>query len=362
MEQIGLRNNVLKLFVSYINNRKQVVQIHNSLSDLKEIDFGVAQGSKLGPLLFLIYINDLFEIKLNGSLQLYADDSSVTYVTNNVTALHKLISEDLISISNWFKDNLLVLNGSKTKILFFNDFRIDLKNFPNLFINDSKISIVSEMKYLGLIIDSNLTWNNHINSLIKKLSPYVGVFRRISFLCGNDVKKILYYSFFYSNITYLLTVWSGTKKENISKLKIIQNKCIRNLFFNQYRVGNISTNDLFNEHNILEFENIINLEMCINFYKIHKKYLKCDINLELNSNYHNYATRQSHKVHKIKNKNKYGVFSFVNRGISTFNVIPSPIKKAKNVNQFKKKIKSLLYNKQLSNLINMKPKRKFHSK
>lgn len=189
LEQLGVRGEVLKLFDSYINNREQVVQINSTLSDLNKTEFGVAQGSKLGPLLFLIYINDLFDVKLNGNLQLYADDSSITYISDNLVSLHKMITEDMYTISDWFKRNLLVLHAGKTKMLIFNENRKEFQKFPPVYLNNSEISIVNEIKYLGLYIDSKLNWNSRIDFLIKKFSSYVGVFRRISFICGDSVKK-----------------------------------------------------------------------------------------------------------------------------------------------------------------------------
>lgn len=134
----------------------------------------------------------------------------------------------------------MVLNAEKSNILFNNSKRKEIANFPDIHLNNTKIEKTNEIKYLGLTIDRDLTWNSHLNSIMKKVSPIVCVFRRISFVCSDRVKLMLYYAFFYSNIIYLLTIWSGTKLENIKKIKTLQNKCVRNLFYNKYKIGNIS--------------------------------------------------------------------------------------------------------------------------
>lgn len=113
LEQFGIRGKSLDIFDSYINNRKQFVQINNSKSVNKLTKFGIAQGSKLGPLLFIIFMSDLLRVKLNGHLQLHADYSSITYIADTYESLYKMINADLCKISDWFKNNLLVLHGDK---------------------------------------------------------------------------------------------------------------------------------------------------------------------------------------------------------------------------------------------------------
>ena len=92
--------------------------INNAASNFEKTNFGVAQGSKLGPLLFIIYMNDIFNLKINGNLQLYADDSSITYIADNINSMHEMIVEDTDKITSWFRNNSLVLHADKTKILF----------------------------------------------------------------------------------------------------------------------------------------------------------------------------------------------------------------------------------------------------
>lgn len=103
----------------------------------------------------------------------------------------------------------------KTTILFYNSHKNVIANFPDVYLNNSKIERVNEFKYLGLVIDTNLNWKSHIDLTIKKVRPYVGIFRKIAFYCGDNVKKSMYYSFFHSHISYLLSVWSGTSQGDI---------------------------------------------------------------------------------------------------------------------------------------------------
>lgn len=322
LEQLGIRGKSLNIFESYINDREQFVQIKDYKSTIKCTKFGVAQGLKLGPLLFLVFINDFLRVELNGQLQLYADDSSVTYIANNYAEIYDIINEDLPKIAEWFKNNLLVLHADKSKISYYNP---NDNEVSDIILNGCKIEQVNETKYVGLIIDSNLNWNSHIDNLMKKIRPYVGVFRRISFLC-DKVKKMMYYSYFNSNSIYLLSVGSGTKNENIDKLEKLQNECLRNLFHNKYKIGNIITDDLYKEYDIIKFKNMIDLDLKVNFHKIINNFLKADIDIEKNNNFHEHETRQAKNLRKIKSKNSWGKLSITNRGINADNSIPSPIK------------------------------------
>lgn len=161
---------------------------------------------------------------------------------------------------------------------------------------------------------------------------------------------MLYYSYIHSNLTYLLTIWSGTKKENIQRIQIMQNKCMRNLFYNKYRVGNISTKQIYKENDIMEFEHMINFEMLVNFHKMKNNQMKGNINFELNEDIHQHNTRQSKQIRKIKTKNNFGKFSIYNRGVHLYNNLPSPQKNEKKITKFKNTIRKELLLKQFENV------------
>lgn len=195
-----------------------------------------------------------------------------------------------------------------------------------------------EIKYLGLTIDSNLNWNSQIDNIIKKIKPYIGVFKRITQICNDHVKKLLYYSFVHSNLIYMITIWNGTKEENLKRIEIFQNKAIRNLFYNRYNQKNIKTGDLYNEYKIIKYRNLIESELKINFHKICNGILRAKIDIQYNNEIHCHNTKQSKKARKIKNKNNWGKKSIINRFIGAYNQIKTPIKKLRKT-IFKNKIK-----------------------
>lgn len=227
MERLGIRGLAKDIFSSYLNDRGQTVNIGCDFSKIKEMDYNVPQGSCLGPLLFLIYINDILDLKLNGKTQLYADDAAITWVVNDLEELYDQINKDLDKITKWFEKffflkNTLIVNIEKTNLLIYNSKRGTYTEFPEISTNGQKISRVECVRYLSLLIDSNLNWERQIEKMIKIINPYMAIFRRIAPTCGDDIKRMLYFSFVQSNLTYLMPIWCSTKNENIQKLRILQ--------------------------------------------------------------------------------------------------------------------------------------------
>ena len=168
MNTYGIRGNVLNWFSSYLRNRKQTVIYNNHESDYKEIKCGIPQGSILGPLLFLIYINDLTNASKMFNSILFADDTSLFHAGKNPDNIVKEINDEIPNIISWLNANKLSLNLEKTNFILFSP-----KNAPklntDLLINNTKITEVNQTKFLGVIIDNNLNWSAHIRYKIKLL-------------------------------------------------------------------------------------------------------------------------------------------------------------------------------------------------
>ncbi|KAL0860028.1 hypothetical protein ABMA27_010343 [Loxostege sticticalis] len=158
LRDIGIEGNAHKILESYLTARSQVVEIPNFQSSPAAVTFGVPQGSILGPLLFLIYINGISNLELKGDLSLYADDTCLFYFGSEIDSIIQDAQSDLDLLDNWFQYNLLTINVAKTHYVIFSAKNKDIPDFEPLKINDITISKSESEKYLGLVLDNRLTW------------------------------------------------------------------------------------------------------------------------------------------------------------------------------------------------------------
>ena len=162
LEHYGIRGILLQWFKSYLMDRKQYVYFNGESSDLKPITCGVPQGSVLGPLIFLIYINDLPNISNKLKFFLFADDTNIYFESDNLFKLEMVINTELKKLNLWLNINRLSLNISKTNFLTFHPYNKPLKHHITLKINKKAIIEKNHIKYLGIIIDFHLNWKQHI--------------------------------------------------------------------------------------------------------------------------------------------------------------------------------------------------------
>ena len=183
----GIRGNVYKLFESYLTSRTQFVKVDDAFSDFVEMKFGVPQGSILGPLLFLIFINDLPE-STNFFIKLFADDTFLCAQKKNFKALENEVNTELAKVSDWLVANKLTLNIKKSKCMIFSNKKKD-RHELSVKINNKPLEKCSYYKYLGNIIDEKLNWGKHVEYVCKKVSKACGALAKIRHCASFDLLK-----------------------------------------------------------------------------------------------------------------------------------------------------------------------------
>ena len=202
LEHYGIIDTALAWFRSYLSNRRQLVSINGFSSSLCDITCGVPQGSVLGPLLFLIYINDLPNATSMLSFYLFADDTNIYFEADDLNTLTKTINKELSKVKLWLDCNKLALNIDKTSFVLFHSPRKKLPDPINIKFGRKNISRSNYVKFLGILLDEHLTWKYHITELHKKLARTSGIFFKIRHYIPLQPLISLYNSLFSSFLCY----------------------------------------------------------------------------------------------------------------------------------------------------------------
>lgn len=264
LQKYGFRGTILHWFSSYLSNRNQRVRIGDSLSSPQNISSGVPQGSTLGPLLFLIYVNELLEIKISGRIFSFADDTSVLFTAKTKHELLDKIKKDLKSLTSWFYDHKLYVNLEKTKLLNFGRQKLDLTNElkfhsqPNCPItcNCPFLDQVSQIKYLGVILDQNLNWGPHSEFLQKKIRKLNFTFYHLSKLLTRKHLLRTYRVLYEPVLRYGIIHWGHSPKKYTDPIKVLHKFSIRILAGLSKRD---STTQHFEKLDILNFDQTFKL-------------------------------------------------------------------------------------------------------
>ena len=294
LDHYGIRGTALKWFEDYLHCRTQFVTYNGYKSNQLNVTCGVPQGSILGPLLFLIYINDLPNAAPSLFSILYADDTDMFMSSKDFSELQNVVNENLASISDWLQANRLSINVKKTNIMIWTP---KSKSLPNIDIkmDGQSIDVVNEIKFLGVILDDKLSWSKHIQYISNKVSKGIGIIKKLRPVLNKSTLINLYYAFVYPFLTYCIHVWGNTHAVHLSKLTVLQKRAIRIIAGVPARSH---TDPLFLQLKLLKFEHTFKLNIALFMYRYHHGLLPEVFNLLFirNSQYHSYETRQNSMI------------------------------------------------------------------
>jgi hypothetical protein len=235
LELYGVRGVALKWFKSYLEHRSQFVQINNIQSSMLPITCGVPQGSILGPLLFIVYINDIIHVSDIADIMLFADDTNMFFSRSSFDTLLTLVNNELLKISKWFKLNKLSLNIKKTNYILFRSKRKALTDRRiNIAIDGINILEVTKIKFLGVVINQTLTWNDHIMIIKQKIAKNVGILTRVRYCIPRCVLLSLYHVLIELYLMYCNIVWATQNTVALNSLLLCQKRVVRIITFSHW--------------------------------------------------------------------------------------------------------------------------------
>ena len=303
LDRYGIRGNANNLIRSYLSNRTQYTEILGEKSESLTIKYGVPQGSVLGPLLFLLYINDIANSSNLGTFVLFADDTNIFVEGATIEEAYEKGNKLLCSIQKYMTLNKLHINMSKCCYIHFRPYGNKHPEPPEtckLYIDSFPIKKTRATKFLGVVIDEDLSWQPHITALRRKLNYASATLNRIRDSVPEGLHKDLYHTLFESHLTYCISVWGNAALFRTATLWLAQKHCVRVLFgnkqayiekfmtcararpYNEQALGNTffqleHCKPLFKEHDILAFKNLYTYHTFMEVFKILK--LECPTSL-----------------------------------------------------------------------------------
>ena len=343
LEHYGIRYKTLKLLTSYLHNRKQFVKCGQIESTVLSVLCGVPQGSVLGPLLFILYINDIFNCSSFDPV-LYADDAALIISAKTLKKLNQNIKKESNSFFEWLNANKLTLNYKKTKYMIVTN-KNYTRNFRKKFrlnINKNNIKQVDIFKYLGIILDNSLSWKPHIEYLQSKLSSASGIMFRTRKYMPSPVLRLVYNSLVDSYLRYGIASWGTAAAYLCDRLQASQNRVLKSLLPNSTSVSDLTSH--YKRLKILNIENLFKINIGKFVHSIYHGYNPPAFDSSIPLCSHTYSTRHAQNAHfaLAHPRTETGKKAIGFAGVKCWTDIPTYIKILKNTKSFNSALKDFL--------------------
>lgn len=353
LECIGIRGNALTLIKSYLQNRTQRTKINDELSDPLDIKYGIPQGTVLGPVLFTIYINDLLTNKyIKGNLVSYADDTVAIYKEESWDLLERTVVKDLLNIKKWMNANLLTMNFKKTSFIPFASYKTHLPSFNQLIVHTNictqkitcnctlKINRAKNIKYLGVILDTNMRWDYHIMFLVKRLRGFIYIFKQIRHFLSTNALKVVYRALVESHLTYGILGWGGVNKTTLKHLNTVQKLILKISFFKNITYN---TDQLYEDTKLMDTRQLYTKTLLKHIFKNKHIVTRHEVP-------HSHSTRK--KDNQIYNlpfcRKLHATRNVETLGVKIYNLLPIQIKTEKSLHSFARLIMGWIWDSRLT--------------
>ncbi len=317
--------------------------VDNAKSSLRNIRCGVPQGSILGPLLFLIYVNDMWRAVPNSAIKLFADDTNMFLSGENLKSLYESTNKELEKLAKWVFTNKLSINYEKTCYTIFKPGGKGASNDANdmtIKIRGIVISGVHTCKYLGMVLDDQLLWKLHIDHVYKKIIKFTCLFYKLREIVPAGILRKIYFALVYPHINYGIELYANTHPTYLDHLIKLNNKILRIV---QRRKMDTAVSLLYKSFNLMQIPQLFKFNVSVLVYKVlnysealpsvYKNYFVA------NSTIHEHNTRHSAALHKKTVNTSYGFRTVREHGTRIWNDIPAEIQNIPSLSSFKRMLK-----------------------
>jgi len=330
-----------KWFASYLKDRSQRVCVSGKLSKSSAITSGVPQGSVLGPILFIMYINDLPLHLQNSTTDMFADDTTVSAIGKSVDEVQSTLQNELKVAESWCETNTMIPNAQKTKSMFISASRhvqnkVQTISNQNLLLQGQLIEKSSSEKLLGVHIDKHLSWKVHVENTLKKCNSLLYLLLRIRYFINVHVRKLFFNAYILPHLDYCCTIWGNCSKDLLDSMLKFQKRAARIILNKDY---DYPSDELFKELKWMKFSDRVTYKKSLLVYMSINNIAPSYLNdkFTLSSNIHNRVLRSANnsELYVPKPRLEFSRKSLSYSGAKIWNGLPLYIREATTIQQFK---------------------------